>query len=125
MNDGSNDSRYVRYKTRQMPTQRRSIPIRLAGDLANRFYHCWNCGFPVDSEAVPVGGPNESSGVSIVPFVDSSITSSTSFSSGDSGGEDETSMNQGLPGLNPVPEPPKYMSVVTGGCPLCGCRNYR
>ena len=105
MNDnGSNDSRYVRYKSKRTSIRHKGQVLPLAGEYRNRFFRCQNCGFIVDSQAVPEGGPDEMSGVTVIAYSEPSPGK--------------------LPNGAAIFSPTRT-SVVTGGCPLCGTKNYR
>jgi len=116
-------SRYGKYSKYRNPKDKRVL--RLYGEKTDtsRWYHCWNCGFMIDSNRTASGG--QGSGIGYVassdigyPVVDPDLSVRIEIGGG------FALMELGPDGL----ERGMYTdwAAESGrGCPLCGTLNYR
>ncbi len=89
-------SRHSSYSETKLPKQKRSISMRGERDDTGKWWRCWNCGFPCNVDRDALD-TSEHAGTGIVyaTYVD----------------------NDGVT---------KYkVSTTSGGCPFCGCKNYK
>ena len=138
------DSRVRKYDKRRLPRQKRTISIfgaegyidgRVAKDQTNIFFRCWNCGFICRTDRDQLG---DGEGFYISDDVDKPIVQNKGA------GANEFPMSNlqwdvqisidvlttpHLSKLDSQGQPMEVMhnntSMVTSGCPLCGCRNYK
>lgn len=123
----------------------RTIPLKGRGADDGKWFRCWNCGFICNVDRDSLGGPESRSGVSSEFYyeqypqstgLDRSVMTTTGLNE-----EGEASDGTALAlkcrvvghsrtlalGPDGTGIEPKltYAPLVTGGCPLCGCRNWR
>jgi hypothetical protein len=102
-------------------TKRTSRRMKGSEEDKNKWYKCWNCGFPYDSSKVSTGDrsnishedcyiPSETEPENKILFIEKINMAGTLMLNGADG--------------NPITDyytPRK--AVVTSGCAFCGCRN--
>jgi rubrerythrin len=88
-------SRHSVYSERKLPRQKRSLPIYGEREDANKYWHCWNCGFVCNIQRDTLDtGAHATAGVSVGTFTDTDGST-------------------------------HYVTTITGGCPFCGTRNWK
>lgn len=77
-------SRHARYSNRQLPRQKRTLPLYGEKDDTGKFYKCWNCGFTCNAERdslntgeMGVSGVNTISNLSLLLHMDGTHGGST------------------------------------------------
>ena len=120
------------YKTTKTKKQSRTLPVRgnpyrgarsphAVGEDYGRYFRCWNCGFPCDSERDSLGGSESRANVK-----------ATAYTQEDEYGEDASHCQVKAGATETVCEAAggtwsssRYEPVVTSGCPFCGTLNWR
>ena len=140
-----NQSRTVKYDKRRLPREKRTIRIfgaasygqdgRVIKDQSNKIFKCWNCGMicnethpnikvgdgvgyeikeEISGIAEDLGNPETYPGSDGTMYVHLSLET-----------EDTPHLMQLDSVGNPVSMDYGFTSIVTQGCPLCGCKQYR
>ena len=123
-------------RQRKLRKESRTIPVKGSGDDSGKYFRCWNCGFVCDVRRDELGGRNSVGGISHEVYEE---TNSTIFPDGAEHGVNEDghalstlsvlgkgliSLKQGMDGSSQGIDK-VWVPVITGGCPMCGTRNYR
>jgi hypothetical protein len=138
------ESRVRKYDKRRLPRERRSISIfgatayidgKISKDQSGKFYRCWNCGFVCNTDRDKLGdgvgfyitdepdlySNNQGSVAFQYPCSNASQESATICVTKpstvrliqlDSNGDLMEAIHNNV-------------SVITSGCPSCGCKNYK
>lgn len=140
------ESRSRKYNKGRLPREKRTISIfgatsyidgQVVKDQSGRFYKCWNCGFVCNTDRDKLGD-GEGFYVTDVPdypFVYNQGASSYEHPCDPNTARWDTTISvdtittphmmkldsQG----NPVTVIHNNISIITSGCPHCGCKNYR
>jgi len=125
----SDASRHGHYVQRRLPHDKRTLALYGEKDDTGKYYRCWNCGFicNVDRDSLDTGEFG-GSGVTVLDFAEINI--------GPQLGDDATSLllvwedsfvmlKIGQDDESVVNYRHNQYPYVIGGCPLCGCKNYR
>lgn len=118
-------------KPHKLPLAKRSrtIPIYGRGDDANRYYHCWFCGFVCDVERDALGGADSGSGVGHVDALEPSgeADGQVRLKSCLGGMLEHYHVAQklGPDGETPYQVYHNYKANISSGCPFCGSKNWR
>lgn len=115
------------YHTRKIPKRSRTIPIygssvRGDGQDAGKYYQCWNCGFICNKDRDALG--DSETGIvyeTYVPLGESGLIESVM------GGDLSSFVSEHLDSDGNVQQNMDHYRTATtrGGCPFCGCMNYR
>ena len=138
------DSRIRRYDKRRLPRQKRTIGIfgaegyidgRVAKDQSNKLYRCWYCGFICNTDRDRLG---DGEGFYITDEIDRPTVlnrgaSAYEFPMSNNGWDVTISLDvTTTPHLMKLDSQGSAMegmhnntTIVTSGCPLCGCKNYK
>ena len=117
-------------RTPKLPKQSRQIPLPASSERGNgldagRYFRCWNCGFVCDIDRDSLGGARSGSGVNpqeYYPQPDTGVEVGQCVL----GGLDSVfvALEQGADGLAKGIQHSLW-AVVSGGCPLCGSKNWK
>lgn len=126
-----NDSHYRDGK--KFPRESRTIPLpgnrwRGNGLDHGRYYECWWCGFTCNIDRDSLGGARSRGGDEHEDFSTTTYTPTDGISSplcvlGGSINSSHVVMENGADG-NPKSIRHNHKSVIAGGCPFCGCKNW-
>ena len=138
------DSRIRKYVKTRLPRQKRTISIfgaegyidgRVVKDQSNKLYRCWYCGFICNTDRDKLG---DGEGFYITDDVDKPIVQNkgagaNEFPMSNLQWDVQISIDEPvtphLAKLDSQGQPIEVMhnntSMVTSGCPLCGCKSYK
>lgn len=114
------------YHTRKLPKQSKTIPLYGDKDRGNgldfgRFFRCWNCGWTVDIWESSHSGTPPGTGYTDGSSLEDSFINNQSIL----GGLDEIFVSLELSADGTPKTIAHYLeSVISGGCPLCGTKNW-
>lgn len=123
-------SRRPKYRTRKLPKQSRTIPMQDGnpevgfGKDIGKLYRCWNCGFPCRTDRDALGGERSVSGATQETYYAVSDPGVENRSVLDATELEAISLQLGADG-NPIEISHPMKAEVSGGCPLCGTKNWR
>lgn len=98
------------------------------GEDEGKFFHCGWCGFPCDKERDSLGGSESRSGVthenySVESYPESTLARRLTV---DANNIEHSVVMMELDGAGAEKKPEEiWRPVISGGCPLCGCKNWR
>jgi hypothetical protein len=112
-----------------LPRRSRTLPIHGTGDDADRYYHCWFCGFVCDADRDELGGSDSPSGVGHTEAMDLACDNSPeSICKSTLGGDVncfEVGMRLGQDDSTPLEVVHNHKCDISSGCPFCGSKNWR
>lgn len=117
-----------------LPRHSRTLPIHGTGDDADRYFHCWNCGFVCDADRDELGDSDSYAGDDHAEYLryagPSTIPDNLGRTTPKSlclGGP--VQHFEVLTKPDAAGDPKKVMynikSDVSSGCPFCGTKNWR
>lgn len=117
--------------SRRLPKESRTIPLPGNRDRGNgldfrKWYTCWHCGFTCKLGRDALGGTSSRAGTAYEDVITPSDPSLNDINYSVLGGpinNFEVSLELGSDG-NPKVIRHDFESVIAGGCPFCGCRNW-
>jgi hypothetical protein len=114
---------------RRLPKESRTIPRRGNRDRGNgldfrKWFNCWHCGFICKLDRDELGGASSRAGTAHEDYLTPSDPSINNVSVlGGPINNFQVSLELGSDG-NPKEILHGFKSVISSGCPLCGCRNW-
>lgn len=120
---------YTRPHKRKLKKRSRTLPIFGKGEDADKFYHCWYCGFVCDVDRNELGDSASKSGDhhldALAPIVNVDSGNAGNFATlGGCTGHYHVAARIGADS-NPKEVVHNFTSDVSRGCPMCGSTNYR
>jgi hypothetical protein len=139
-----NESRIRRYDRRRIPREKRTLRIwgavayidgQPVKDQSNNLYHCWNCGFVCNTDRDQIG---DGVGYTVIDQPDLPDVLNLGASANEfpqSNGQQDNTISvelintPHLLGLGSDGTPLEIIhnntSLITSGCPFCGCKQYK
>jgi len=110
----------------QISKQSRTIPIHGHADYgegkdADRYFHCWNCGFICDVDRDALGGPADRANITTEAYTQKDQYGETAYHCQGAAGATQTICEAAGGTWSST----RYIPVVSSGCPMCGTLNWR
>lgn len=109
----------VRYHTKKVKKDSRTIPLHGDGEDTGKWYRCWNCGFICNEDRDDLGGSEDRDGNSYKVVVSDPYRVGVNTAVLRSITNTFVVVNTAIQYKN------MYYPVSNSGCPFCGCRNWR
>lgn len=118
------------YRKRKLPKDSRTIPLPGAKDRGNgedfgTYFRCWNCGWICNLNRDSLGDSQGGSGEGYLDNGSDNMSGSAgAFSVMEEIGNESISLELAADGT-PKNIAHVFESVISGGCPLCGSKNWK
>ena len=120
-----------RYTKKHRPKESRTIPLPSGNKIQGngldykKLYRCWHCGWVCRTDRDSLGGSRSSSGTAHDDYnVPSAAEDSNLLVLGGKQDSFCVVLENGADG-SPKEIRHSFESVISSGCPLCGCRNWK